>query len=93
MPFRLFKAGSPRKTCWEFGLWLVSSHHKVTSRMFWKVTALLIGGYTMKKSFRMLVGTIILGAAVAAASVSHNRPASAGADPVPACPPGGCLIN
>jgi len=47
----------------------------------------------MKKSFRMLLGTIILGAVAAVAGISHNMPVSAGADPVPICPPDGCVIS
>lgn len=46
----------------------------------------------MKKSLRLLFGTILLGAVVAAASVVH-QPSFEGADPVPVCPPGGCAVN
>ncbi|HWC16466.1 MAG TPA: hypothetical protein VG498_05605 [Terriglobales bacterium] len=47
----------------------------------------------MKKSFRLLLGTFILGAVIAATGIAQNQPASAGGDPVPACPPGGCITN
>jgi len=42
---------------------------------------------------RLLLGTIMLGAVIAAASISHNQPRTAGGDPVPVCPPGGCAVN
>jgi hypothetical protein len=42
------------------------------------------------KKLRLIFGTIILGTVVAAASLSHNPTMSAGADPVPVCPPDGC---
>lgn len=45
------------------------------------------------KKLRLLLGTMLLGAVVAAASVSQNQSPSAGADPVPICPPDGCVIN
>jgi len=54
---------------------------------------LLREGNIMKKSFRLLLGTMLLGAVVAAASVSGYQPVSAGADPVPICPPDGCAAN
>jgi hypothetical protein len=47
----------------------------------------------MKKSLRMLLATMIFGAAVAAASIAHSLPGSSGADPVPICPPDGCVIS
>jgi hypothetical protein len=49
----------------------------------------------MKKSFRLMLGTMILGAVFAAAniSISPNQATTAGGDPVPLCPPDGCVIN
>jgi hypothetical protein len=47
----------------------------------------------MKKSLRLLLTTMILGTVFAAANISHNQPNSAGGDPVPLCPPDGCVIN
>jgi hypothetical protein len=48
----------------------------------------------MKKSFRLLIGTLVLGAVVTATGIFHKLPCSAvGGDPVPLCPPGGCVIN
>lgn len=48
----------------------------------------------MKKSLRLLVGTLVLGAVVSAAGIFHSLPCSVvGGDPVPLCPPGGCAIN
>ncbi|MBV9147337.1 MAG: hypothetical protein JO065_15595 [Acidobacteria bacterium] len=47
----------------------------------------------MKKSLRLLLGTMILGAAMAAVSLPQNLPSAAGGDPVPVCPPDGCLAN
>jgi len=44
----------------------------------------------MKKSIRLLLGTIMLGAVIAAASISHNQPGVVGGAPVPVCPPDGC---
>jgi len=49
-------------------------------------------GNIMKK-IRLLLGTIILGAVVAAAGIPQNQLRSAGGDPVPICPPDGCVIN
>lgn len=47
----------------------------------------------MKKSFRLLLATMILGTVFAAANISHNQPTMSGGDPVPLCPPDGCVIN
>ncbi|HWY67092.1 MAG TPA: hypothetical protein VNX88_00430 [Terriglobales bacterium] len=47
----------------------------------------------MKKSFRLLIGTIMLGAVIVAASISPNQPGVAGGAPVPVCPPDGCAVN
>lgn len=47
----------------------------------------------MKKSIRVLFGTIVLGAVIVAASISRNQPGVAGGAPVPVCPPDGCAIN
>ena len=58
-----------------------------------KVTSLLLEGTPMKKSLRLLLGTMILGAAMAAVSLPQNLPSAAGGDPVPVCPPDGCLAN
>jgi hypothetical protein len=60
-----------------------------------QVTSLLLGGNIMKKSFRLMLGTMILGAVFAAAniSISPNQTTTAGGDPVPLCPPDGCVIN
>jgi hypothetical protein len=46
----------------------------------------------MKKSLRLLVGTLILGAVVTA-TAALRVPCSVGGDPVPLCPPGGCVVN
>jgi hypothetical protein len=46
----------------------------------------------MKKSLRVLIGTLILGLVVTASGFCHV-PNSDGADPVPLCPPGGCVIR
>ena len=45
------------------------------------------------KKFRLLLATLTLGVVVATAGVSQNRPGNAGGDPVPICPPDGCLVN
>ena len=45
------------------------------------------------KKVRFLLGTMILGAVVAVASLGQNHLPSAGADPIPVCPPDGCVIN
>jgi hypothetical protein len=59
-----------------------------------QVTYLLFGGTPiMKKSFRLLLATMILGTVFAAANISHNQPTISGGDPVPLCPPDGCVIN
>lgn len=42
---------------------------------------------------RVLLGTIVLGTVLAAAGINHNQPVSAGADPIPICPPDGCAFN
>jgi hypothetical protein len=48
----------------------------------------------MKKSLRLLLGTLVLGAVITATGTFHNPPTSAvGADPVPLCPPGGCVTK
>jgi hypothetical protein len=47
----------------------------------------------MKKSLRLTLGTMILGLVFAAANVSHTQPTMSGGDPVPLCPPDGCIIN
>lgn len=47
----------------------------------------------MKKSLRLLLGTIVLAVTVVAATISHNQPRALGGAPVPMCPPGGCAIN
>lgn len=47
----------------------------------------------MKKSFRLFLGTLILGFFLAGAGLSKDQPESAGGDPVPLCPPGGCAIS
>lgn len=47
----------------------------------------------MKKSLRLLIGTLILGAFVAGTTISKPAQSTAGADPVPLCPPGGCALN
>ena len=47
----------------------------------------------MKKSLRLMLATMILGAVFAAANISHNQPINSGGDPVPLCPPDGCVIN
>jgi hypothetical protein len=46
----------------------------------------------MKKSLRLLIGTLILGAMVTATGI-FRVPGAVGGDPVPLCPPGGCVIN
>lgn len=46
----------------------------------------------MKKSLRFLLGTIALGAVIAATAISQTRVWDGGMDPLP-CPPGGCAIN
>jgi len=45
------------------------------------------------KKLRLLLGSIALSAILAAASIAHNQPVTAGADPVPICPPDGCAFN
>jgi hypothetical protein len=48
----------------------------------------------MKKSLRLLFATIVMAAAVAAASTSSPKhQLNSGADPVPICPPGMCAVN
>jgi len=47
----------------------------------------------MKKSLSLLLGTIVLGAVFATASIAKTQPTTAGGDPVPICPPDGCVIN
>jgi hypothetical protein len=47
----------------------------------------------MKKSLRLLLGTIALGAVIAATAISQTRVWDGGMDPQPQCPPGGCAIN
>lgn len=48
----------------------------------------------MKKSLRLLFATIVMAAAMAAATTSGpNTTFHSGADPVPYCPPGGCAVN
>lgn len=47
----------------------------------------------MKKSLRLLVGILMLGAMMSATGVYHKVPCTVGADPVPLCPPGGCATN
>jgi hypothetical protein len=48
----------------------------------------------MKKSLRLLFATIVMAAAVAAASTSNSKSVlGAGCEPVPLCPPGTCAIN
>ena len=48
----------------------------------------------MKKSLRLLFATIVMAAAVAAASTgSPKHQLNSGADPIPMCPPGGCAVN
>lgn len=46
----------------------------------------------MKKSLRLLLGTIALGAVIAATAISHAQNWGDG-NPQPDCPPGGCAIN
>ena len=46
----------------------------------------------MKKSLRLLVATLVMAAAVAAASISQKQLAE-GSDPMPMCPPGGCVLT
>lgn len=47
-----------------------------------------------KKSFRLFFGTMILAVALAATSIGHAELRSVvGGDPVPLCPPGGCVIG
>lgn len=46
----------------------------------------------MKKSLRLLFATILMAAAVAAASTSTPKAQyGTGAEPVPLCPPGPCV--
>ena len=48
----------------------------------------------MKKSLRLLFATIVMAAAVAAATTSTPKhQLNSGGDPVPYCPPTGCLVN
>ena len=49
----------------------------------------------MKKSLRVLVGTMILGAAIAAASIGPMQTTTlgVGSAPVPTCPPDGCALS
>ena len=48
----------------------------------------------MKKSLRLLFATIVMAAAVAAASTnSPKHQFNTGAEPVPLCPPGSCAVN
>jgi len=47
----------------------------------------------MKKSLRLLFATIVMAAAVAAASTSSPKhQVNSGVDPCPLCPPGTCAI-
>ena len=47
----------------------------------------------MKKSLRLLLGTLILGAFVAGTTISKPQLSTAGGDPMPVCPPGGCAVK
>jgi len=48
----------------------------------------------MKKSLRLLFATVVMAAAVAAASTSNAKgQLSSGVEPVPICPPGVCALN
>ena len=48
----------------------------------------------MKKSLRLLFATIVMAAAVAAASTSNSKgQLGSGCEPVPICPPGVCALN
>jgi len=48
----------------------------------------------MKKSLRMLFATMVMAAAVAAASTNNSKSQlGAGCEPVPICPPGACAVN
>jgi len=48
----------------------------------------------MKKSLRLLFATVVMAAAVAAASTSNSKSVlGAGCEPVPMCPPGVCALN
>ena len=48
----------------------------------------------MKKSLRLLFATIVMAAAVAAASTNSTKSVlGAGCEPVPVCPPGVCALN
>ncbi|HWY68602.1 MAG TPA: hypothetical protein VNX88_08045 [Terriglobales bacterium] len=48
----------------------------------------------MKKSLRLLFATIVMAAAVAAASTSNTKQQmGSGLEPVPICPPGVCALN
>ena len=48
----------------------------------------------MKKSLRMLFATMVMAAAVAAASTNNSKnQLGAGCEPVPICPPGACAVN
>jgi disulfide bond formation protein DsbB len=48
----------------------------------------------MKKSLRLLFATIVMAAAVAAATTqSPKSQLGAGIEPCPMCPPGGCSVN
>jgi len=48
----------------------------------------------MKKSLRLLFATIVMAAAVAAASTNNTKSQlGSGCEPVPMCPPGICAVN
>ena len=47
----------------------------------------------MKKSLRLLFATIVMAAAVAAASTSNAKSVFTAGPEEPACPPGGCVIS
>jgi len=48
----------------------------------------------MKKSLRLLFATIVMAAAVAAATTQGPKTTlGSGVEPVPYCPPGGCAVN
>jgi hypothetical protein len=48
----------------------------------------------MKKSLRLLFATIVMAAAVAAASTNSTKgQLGSGSDPMPLCPPGACDIS
>jgi len=48
----------------------------------------------MKKSLRLLFATLVMAAAVAAASNQSTKSVlGSGVEPVPMCPPGVCALN